>query len=618
MRWQLVAALCLVSTLAAPAASQCTPLQYAARTWVDPVFGNDTTGVVNFPNRPYLTLGRAIADTASDPAVAAGGEGLVTALPGIYSWWTNTELTPVVMRDRVHVVGIGAKECVLRGSQGVTTLFPCIYPFAGTSGAPIPKEIGLWFQNTVASGDSEASIEGFTIEGAQVQAFFSSEAGIRGRISNCVFDMRSPSDAIGGPEFGVLINNVLVNVIGGVAIYQFAEPKIFNNTFILATRLPDGTIQSAVPFAVGICDTNWGNPNPSGPKDPDRECRGVSEPSIQNNILRDLPFAKRTAMLGIDRTDTAIGFGTGTFNGSTNAFDPGTVGPNDATNLFFCKWMGLPPSARVNTAIDDPRFAGEYVGVLKLAAGEPYVNLTDFRLIPGSPMTDMGSSPFYSTPGACSAQFRAVNGTTYVDHPLGAWEHGSFDFDGEGHGNLRTVAGSTAAAETDIGFDESDSLLVAGSYANNSKSHNQSWFPPFIDNSDTNRYYISPIVTGLSVSMSLSATTSAFPAPISFNVYPGLGPILAPFVPFPGMAPSFLWLMPGWISLPTFPMAVQTVPDVLNGIPRPFNMFKVSLAEVPGTVTFFNEQAFHIDNATGLPVTSAPLNRLSNSQSEHF
>jgi hypothetical protein len=603
----------LLAPLHAQVVVACPPVTYT-QSWVDPVNGSDPGGVVGNAAFPFRTLNFAIQNTA---AAAGGGHGLVTALPGIYSTATNGEVLPVRVPDGIHVLGIGAKECVLRGG-GLWNPLPNSLSFLPTLGTvPLgthgPFEVGFWFANATATDDFEASVENFTIQGCKVQAYGYNEGDLSFRVSNCLFDMRDNGiDFIAGPDFGVLMVDG-VQTIGGQPTYHKVTPKIFNNTFIQATQLGDGfTIEAAVPQNVAICNSN--DPAPLGfIEDPTPFLFGPDKPSIQNNLIRDLPGFKRTAMLGIDRTDTTVSVGT--FIGSTNAFDKNEALNVDLTGTYQAQIIGLVPTPRVNTASRDPGFVGELIGKLKFAAGLPFWQLHDFRLIPDSVLADRGSSPRYTT--TCNGTFTAGNGTTYIDHPITAWKHGAFDYDGEGHGNFRTVATGTAVVETDIGFDEIDNLIVAGSYGNESKSHNIPW-DFTINFGDSNRSYIAPVAAGAPpVFMSLFGTSSVYPPAAAFDFYPGLAPLGASFIPAPGMAPSFFWLAGPIALFGNFPMTPTAVADVLNPLSfHNFLLFQSSITEI-GPPTYFNEQVIYVD-AAGNPILNFPLNRLSNAQSELF
>jgi hypothetical protein len=619
MRFASLRPFILLACLAAGAEAQttCPSIAYAVRTWVDPVNGSDVTGTINSQAFPFRTLNLAVSQTSG----AVGfGNGLVTALPGIYSTASNGEVLPIVMHDNVHVQGIGAKECVLRGGgswlpklPADTSFLPTVPVGGGTPGSNSPFEIGFDFSFTSVLGDLESSLENFTIQGCTVQVYSYTQGDGSWRVSNCLFDMRNQGlDGIAGPDFGVLMVNAAVASQTGEPVYHHVTPKVFNNTFVQATILGDGWIEVALPENVAICDTN--DPAPGPIIDPTPYLFGISDPSIQSNLIRDLPGLKRTAMLGIDRTDTTIV--TGTVTGRTNAFDPLEALSIDLTGTYHSRILGQKPQAKVDTSIFDPAFVGELLGVWNSSQSLPFLRIRDFRLVPDSKLRDMGSAPSYAS-DPCNGTFTAQNGTSYVDHPPTAWDHGAFDYDGEGHGNFRGVSSFISGARPDIGFDEADNLIVAGCYGNESRSHNLPW-DPTINPGDSYRAYIAPVASGSPpVFMSLMATSAAYPAALAYSFYPRLAPLGASYIPAPGMAPSWFWLATPITLMGTFPMNPISVADVLNPVVmHTFLLFQPSVSET-GPPTFFNEQAFYVDSS-GNPILVFPLDRLSNAQSEHF
>ena len=101
----------------------------------------------------------------------------------------------------------------------------------------------------------------------------------------------------------------------------------------------------------------------------------------------------------------------------------------------------------------DPAFVGEYLRTQSPAKG----SYRDWRLIPGSPMQNQGR---------WTSDNWFVNSVKYPEPECAAlkvslWDH-------ESYGNPRIVDGSP-----DIGFDEVQLGVLAGSYANHSYSHNR-------------------------------------------------------------------------------------------------------------------------------------------------
>jgi hypothetical protein len=100
----------------------------------------------------------------------------------------------------------------------------------------------------------------------------------------------------------------------------------------------------------------------------------------------------------------------------------------------------------------DPAFVGETLIAIGASVSVGY---RDYRLTPGSPMMDLGK--FWPAN-------RFLNGETYREEPC---PNAMFlDWDGEGYGNNRKVG------EVDVGFDEVELVVLAGSYANYDNSHN--------------------------------------------------------------------------------------------------------------------------------------------------
>jgi len=428
--------------------------------WVDPYMGSDAAGAVGCPDMPYRTIQAAIWAVWGSAWIET--PGLVHANPGIYgpaSVGGNGEVFPIEMEDYVHVQGVGAKRCIIRGDGTQTTevRYPVGGP-AGVDGVTLDKEVLVSFIWSY-DGEDEAMIDGFTFQGGDVQVYDVREAPLGGRVSNCVFDMLHMSDAdVPGPDFGVLMVSEYDWNAGG---YKENLMHILNNTFIQGWMSPTGEI-TAKPEAVGICDVNypfseyapWGN-------DPNPELRGVGSPNVQNNLFRYAETA-RTPMIGLDLTDVTVSVGSAT--GPSNAFDPslpGTVpGERDITGLFCSRVIGGPlPAPAVNpipgAGGTDPAFVGE---LLSSAYGQGMSVSRDWRILPDSILVDAGIGPdSYGT-------LTAGNGRTY-DEPSLAPES-SFDFDGEVYGNVR-IAGDAP----DIGFDETSRMIHIGGYGNDTRTY---------------------------------------------------------------------------------------------------------------------------------------------------
>jgi hypothetical protein len=119
-------------------------------------------------------------------------------------------------------------------------------------------------------------------------------------------------------------------------------------------------------------------------------------------------------------------------------------------------WHG---SASTNPQPFDPGFVGEYLSsVSSVPAG-----YRDWRLLPESPLIDAG---WYTE------DMVFENGVTRFLPGTVCPEIESFDWDCEGYGNPRIVG-----ERIDIGCDEMHMLIMAGSWANDSKGHNDNALP---------------------------------------------------------------------------------------------------------------------------------------------
>ncbi|MAE29507.1 MAG: hypothetical protein CMJ87_11095 [Planctomycetes bacterium] len=422
-------------------------------SWVDPVRGSDLTGTIGQASLPFSTLGAAIA-AVSNVGPSLANPGLVHANPGLYV----NELLPVTMAEFVHVQGTDARSCVLRGDMtGVPqTPFSPFMPYVNQTPANTPSEILVDFSGLTDSSFVEM-FDGFTLRGGDIQVFADTAAGeIDGCVSNCVFDMLDwslptgtpPGTLLPGPDFGVL----MVHIWNGPLEPPFDAPypdirlHILNNTFIskwfvnAPSNAPMETV-SATSTNVAICDVN--DPRPG---DPDTALRGVGNPNIQNNLIR----GETMALLGIDASDTQV---NSLIKGSlSNAFDPNlAAGMN---HRYASAVQGALPMPVINpnpkTGGSDPAFVGEMLTsyfTLPMSLGR------DWRLLPDSPMVGLGVAPK-------AGRLQAANGTAYIE--TGRIPDSSFAWDGEGYGNLRIRGG------VDLGFDESDTLIVCG-YPNDTR-----------------------------------------------------------------------------------------------------------------------------------------------------
>ncbi|MBK7642113.1 MAG: hypothetical protein IPJ19_03545 [Planctomycetes bacterium] len=516
--WALpfLAAFAALAILGSQAHAQCgNGLKVQWEAWVDPVRGDDATATVdqigvtsNGKDHPFMHINAAISRVANS-RVLGQNEGIVHVLPGLYSWGSNQEVFPIQMSRGVHLQGAGAKETVLRVRDTDPTRLKR-YPLRNSTAAQRfqPHTVAVDFGSAnfgsgvyqVPDFESGPMLDGFTIQGAEIQVSFESELGIiRGRVSNCVFDMREKgAEQLLGPDFGILIcavydpNHTYIDSDAHEKHYVPHHLHAFNNTFIqgsMAYHSDTGIgMDLAKLDAVGICDF-------AETLDQDGALRGVNRHDIQNNLFRTLDGNPRAAMLGIDQGDAHVLISSaGPLPRPTNAFDAGMARTTSVPNQRFTSLivntgiMGLPaiaPLPVVDLAPADPGFIGEY---LSLQRG---TLIRDFRLLPDSVLVDRGASPAYV---ASCGTIGALNQLDYSESRGSLKE--SFDFDGEGNGNPRI-----RGADVDIGMDETDVLEVAGSYGNDTKSHYQPWNPtlgfeipgvPIVPAGSANRSYITP------------------------------------------------------------------------------------------------------------------------------
>ncbi len=455
-------------------AMQGCPTPDYLEVWVDPFRGDDANGAaaVGTPTLPLATLNGAITvlrGAGADPTT----NGIVHALPGLYASDNPTPQTfPIEMRPYIHLQGAGAKECVLRVRPGPTTFtyspyWPLTTGLGRRPGSTIA--VDFTFQTQLAS---PSMFDGFTIQGADIQVYAETEAGSRsGIVSNCVFDMRHGGyELLEGPFFGVMVAAIY---FGENGIDYFDMPfYLFNNTFLQGVLYgeDDVDVDLSRPDSVAICNLNDPAPPCSFPiclEDPDPTIRGVSDLHIQNNLIRCLDGAPRTAMLGIGSDDTQVIVSSRPGTYDSNAFDAAMVGGasvpggvfSSAIPLDAVSGAVLTPVPAVNLTAADPGFVGEFLS----DTSAPPAQIRDARLLPDSVLLDMGASPAWD--GGCTAPFQAGNLLLYTDVTRDS-ALSSFDFDGDGHGNLRIVGD-----DVDIGFHEIDIVTQAGSFGNDTKSH---------------------------------------------------------------------------------------------------------------------------------------------------
>jgi hypothetical protein len=449
---------------------------------------------VGCPDRPFATINaatnaiRGVAGTPPFPPLSAENPGLVHVMPGIYGPATNGEQLPIQMWEFISIQGQSARACVIRGTGDTpnTNAFVPFTPLGDRAFWEVLADFSFLTDDTYVE-----FMDGFTFQSGQIQIYCEpEEVDCQWRVSNCVFDMLDMSDVgLPGPEFGILMSHTYdadyALVKGpkgkpvGVGGYHDVEAHIINNTFIQGW-LPgnEGVMITATETSVAICDVAnslWNDPLfPMSERDPFVVLRGVGNPNIQNNLIRALDDAPRTAFLGIDDADTRIiaGFPAPAPGGSpTNAFDPTQALDTNGTydSLIVASGTGpltppvigvVPVPAVIPNAVQggrDPGFLGEMLGQF---FGNPIEFSRDWRIMFPSQLFDQGFAP------DAFGLLTALNGTTHDDSPalmVGQLDnvHPVFDFDGEGYGNQRWRFG-----RPDIGFDELDLIAIAGATLN--------------------------------------------------------------------------------------------------------------------------------------------------------
>lgn len=570
--------------------------------WVDPARGFDEGALddpeqIGAPNKPCKSLQFAIDKLyenlrklyAVEPLAHASTQGIVYCMPGLYGphgALSSGDSFPIDMRDRVHVQGVNARACVIRGSlrsnfsqdQGNTTAFwpvnitcvcggpqcPCsgrasqvlvsfressqysVYP---TTLTPLPvTPVDSMFPPWVGTGETQERFDGFTLQGGDIQVWFANHpvaitpgAGIyfrahplSARISNCVFDMRHAyqvewqKDASGsatlqlrGPTFGLLMtpSYMAPDSAGATGYYKF-DVMVANNTFVMAERGQGTWIHSSLPEAVAILDATdpglyFFSPPNAAPQwvDPLQQYRGLGQTCIVNNVFRtrmsqDPAGFGPMAMMGVDASDCRVRSSTSLPFEEYNAFAPNRASAGNQlfsstpvtalykgagrlqltqNYLFFepvfdCHAVAPPnipppcasaalPSPRVllwngssssTPQMYDPMFVGEYL--VNLSGSGVNAGYRDWRLLPTSPLIDQG---FAREP----VLTEHANNDPYLEDgdcaPLR-----TFDNDGEGYGNPRPLRDPI-----DIGFDEYQMMIVAGSWTNDSIVHNDNTYP---------------------------------------------------------------------------------------------------------------------------------------------
>jgi hypothetical protein len=469
--------------------------------WVDPEIAAfnlaQTPSVLpraGCPDQPFPTIGDAITELRSPsgsspfPPASPLTPGLVHVMPGIYgpaSVGGNGEIFPIEMRDNISIQGYSARACVIRGDQTQLSTQAFI-PFVALGGRAASEALTDF--SFLTNMEYIEFMEGFTFQGGSIQLYCEpEEIDVEWRVSNCVFDMLQDSDVgVPGPEFGILIVHdfdadwITVKGPKGEPIfvggYHDARAHILNNTFIHGWQPGgDGDAVTSSRTSVAICDVaNTLYADPMFPKaDPDPISpilRGVGNPNIQNNLIRALDMEPRTALLGIDITDTSVILATpapAPGGSPSNAFDPTQAVSTNGTYNSLIVQSGVGPGTpllpgvtpvpavipNANQGGRDPGFVGEMLGqFLGLAPGFS----RDWRVLVTTTLFDAGFGP------NALGFLGAINGTTHIEgNGMVMAAQRAFDFDGEGYGNERI-----RFSRPDIGFDELDLVAMAGAYAN--------------------------------------------------------------------------------------------------------------------------------------------------------
>lgn len=525
--------------------------------WVSPTHGNDATALTGYRDKPFKTLQHAI-DTVQLKIIANGhlgypekwATGIVYALPGLYGRHltpsgavhpgTSGDVLPILMRDRVHVQGLGARRCVLRGTgdDNSSAYRPCpialerfvsaevlvSFAWAGPYTADVNGQQVPWLCD---AEDVVEVLDGFTFQGGDIQVAFHNVGNVSplaGRVSNCLFDMRHgiPTElsdlaatCVQGASIGVYASPRFVapnTGKGGTGPGGYLEIKahVLNNTFVL-----DGAIKPASAI-VDVCNT-------AGDPDPSQELKGISQVSIQNNLIYTGAVPSwspangppdHAATIGLADSDALVSGGAGSLL-TTNAFGPLRARSNVQAQPATAQGTGACAVVSWGSSCSDALFdfvSTAYPRVLtglegfQCSGGGSYVQFPLYdrgapASLPPSPAVQIwnGITPppgpeknpaFVSdmlvTAGASlpagHKDYRIMPGSPLME--MGhIWTSNNFlngaiftesacpdvkflDWDGEGYGNPRKVG------QVDIGFDEAGIYLMAGSYANHENSHN--------------------------------------------------------------------------------------------------------------------------------------------------
>ena len=206
--------------------------------------------------------------------------------------------------------------------------------------------------------------------------------------------------------------------------------------------------------------------------------------------------------------------------------------------------------------------------------------------MPDSVVVDAGS-------GALGGVLTAANGTSYVRPAL--IEGWSDDFDGEVYGNFRRMG-----AETDIGFDESDVVTLAGGYYADSRSYGPSPCAAACTGGAPSQGGVRYLLFPAAGAWSLYRTSLPMAGSPAWAAQPGT---LDPPLPLTGFVGASSLL---WIGLVPFPALIasgvtSTQPFTFPGGGLTHTIHFASLPLPAGDCLFLNEQALFLP-AVGEPI----------------
>lgn len=350
---------------------------------------------INNPGAPTKTIQLAI-DLAGeylrnhyDAATNPDQEAIVHLLPGIYGPATsfngqvgNDESFPIVLHDRVHVRGVNARRCVIRGlatgdpeysaNLKNQVLWPDVGPCAIDPYADVQVLVDYSFSGYYRLvgaatetqpwahhpdfGETAETLDSVTLQGGDAQVLFGYKreqpVPLSGRISNCLFDLRhqivvEQGKILSGAWVGLMVQTTwtddLLPLAGDVSVsgsgYLPQEVASIGNTFLMSEFVWTGAsgvwLRSRL-GAVGTLDTAdpiCGGGGGGSPGDPLQLLRGVNRLGVQNTLLRThsqgaAGGTAEMAMVGVSFDDANVS--TGAQFEDTNAFAVARAGSTSA------------------------------------------------------------------------------------------------------------------------------------------------------------------------------------------------------------------------------------------------------------------------------------------------